>query len=348
MTDSPPQTVANLPASMQEHLRERGVASEAPIVSIKGGGNNQVFRLGGASQEFVLKRYFQHPTDSRDRFNSERAFYDLLWTSGLRQIPEPHLWDREHRLGLFSFINGRKIISEEITRESVDQAIRFIVQINSVRQAPTAKAIPTASEAAFSVKKQIDLISRRVTLAGQIEPILEVDAEALGFVRDSLTPAWQETAAAIVRRCESSPKLNAPLGPGHRCLSPSDFGFHNALVTDAGQFLFLDFEYAGWDDPAKLICDFFCQPQLPVKFDFWDDVANSIAAGVGGQESLPLRARLLLPAYQIKWCCIILNHFLKTGRARREFARGAEVEQAKAGQLAKAWRLLQNLRRLQD
>jgi hypothetical protein len=348
MTDSPPQTVADLPASMQAHLRDKGVALEAPIVSIKGGGNNQVFRLTGASQDFVLKRYFQHPTDSRDRFSTERAFYELLWTGGLRQIPEPHCWDGEHRLGLFSFVNGRKINSEEITRATVGQAIQFIIQINSFRRAAANKSIPAASEAAFSVKEQIELIARRVTLAGQIESMSEVDAQASAFVRDNLMPAWQETAAAIVRRCESRPKLNPPLEPAQRCLSPSDFGFHNALLTDEGQLLFLDFEYAGWDDPAKLMCDFFCQPQLPVNFDFWDDVVNTIAAGVGGQESIPLRARLLLPAYQIKWCCIILNHFLKIGRARREFARGAKVEQAKAGQLAKARRLLQNLRRLQD
>ena len=25
---------------------------------------------------------------------------------------------------------------------------------------------------------------------------------------------------------------------------------------------FIDFEYAGWDDPSKLICDFFCQPAV--------------------------------------------------------------------------------------
>ena len=38
----------------------------------------------------------------------------------------------------------------------------------------------------------------------------------------------------------------------------------NALLAASDKKLrFLDFEYAGWDDPAKLIGDFFCQPAIP-------------------------------------------------------------------------------------
>ena len=39
-------------------------------------------------------------------------------------------------------------------------------------------------------------------------------------------------------------------------ISPSDFGFHNALRTNTGP-VFFDFEFSGWDDPAKTIIDFF-------------------------------------------------------------------------------------------
>ena len=54
-----------------------------------------------------------------------------------------------------------------------------------------------------------------------------------------------------------------PLDQQDRCLSPSDFGFHNALAQ--GETVrFIDFEYAGWDDPAKTVCDFFHHPGVPV------------------------------------------------------------------------------------
>ena len=348
MLKSHPPAFGELPERMRSFLREKGVEAETPILPLKDGGNNQVYRLPGCGLDFVLKRYFQHPTDSRDRFNTERVFYDLLWSCGIRQIPEPLVWDEESHLGLFTFASGRKPKPEEISDELVGQALRFIIQINALKPRTAAQAISAASEAYFSVTEQVNCIARRVAVVQQIEPGSELDVQAAAFAHDELLPAWQETAADIARRCQSDTRLDQPLDLAQRCLSPSDFGFHNALLEETGKLRFLDFEYAGWDDPAKLICDFFCQPQVPVNFGFWEMFSNSFAAGLGGDTCLPLRAKMLLPAYQIKWCCIILNHFVTGGKARREFARGADAEEAKAGQLAKARRMLQNLHKLRD
>ena len=58
------------------------------------------------------------------------------------------------------------------------------------------------------------------------------------------------------------------LPKSERCLSPSDFGFHNAICDVNGVYHFVDFEYFGWDDPAKMICDFILHPgmDLPNKY----------------------------------------------------------------------------------
>jgi hypothetical protein len=119
-------------------------------------------------------------------------------------------------------------------------------------------------------------------------------------------------------------------------LSPSDFGFHNSLIDEAGRFTFIDFEYAGRDDPAKLICDFFCQPALPVPLIHYERFAGRIFDGLELSAPHPARCRSLLDAYRIKWVCIILNDFLPVGAARRAFAdAGARAERC-ASQLAKA------------
>jgi hypothetical protein len=348
MTVSPNPAFGELPDKLQSLLRERGVAADAPIIPLKDGGNNQVYRLPGGGRDYVLKRYFQHPSDARDRFNTERVFYEFLWSGGLRQIPEPCGWDEEHRLGVFAFVPGRKLNPGEVTGEAVEEALEFVNRINALREHPAARAVPAASEACFSVAEQVECIAKRVAAIQNIEPQSEMDIRAAAFARDELLPAWHGTADAISRRTHADRALNEPLGPAKRCLSPSDFGFHNALLAEGARLHFIDFEYAGWDDPAKLACDFFCQPQVPVGFEFWDLFLNSLAAGPGGGDTLPRRAKLLLPAYQIKWCCIILNHFVKAGRARREFARGAAPEEAKAVQLEKARRLLHDIHKLRD
>jgi hypothetical protein len=133
------------------------------------------------------------------------------------------------------------------------------------------------------------------------------------------------------------------LAPAQRCLSPSDFGFHNAILAPDDRLRFLDFEYAGWDDPAKLVCDFFCQPTLAVNRRHWDMFLSSLATWSGADPGLPGRARLLFPAYQIKWCCIMLNEFVRSEEARRQFAAGAELPiERKASQLANARQALAN------
>lgn len=344
MVNSPaPTSLKELPEQFQSFLRGRGLESATPVIALKDGGNNQVYRLPGPREDYVLKRYYQDPGDPRDRFKTERVFYELLWQGGVRVIPEPCAWDEPGRSGLFTFVPGRKLTSGEITQERVNQAAQFIISINALRGQAAAGSIAAASETGWSVAEQTGGIARRVQVLLQIAPESELDAKARAFARDELLPVWQAVEAGIAMQCGSNRQLDQRLDVSQRCLSPSDFGFHNALQVEGAGLHFIDFEYAGWDDPAKLVCDFFCQPQVPVGFEFWDFFAETVAAGLGDTSGLPGRAKMLLPAYQVKWCCIILNHFVKGGKARREFAHGSAQETAKAAQLEKARRLLKNI-----
>jgi hypothetical protein len=126
----------------------------------------------------------------------------------------------------------------------------------------------------------------------------------------------ERITTAYERERESASR---PLSPDERRLSPSDFGFHNALRTPDGRLRFIDLEYAGWDDPAKTVCDFFCQVQVPVPPKFAEPFMRAIDPDGDSQAAFHRRCVRLLPAYQMKWCCIALNVFLPTGSARRAF-----------------------------
>lgn len=124
-------------------------------------------------------------------------------------------------------------------------------------------------------------------------------------------------------------------------MSPSDFGFHNALWRTAEQVVFIDFEYAGWDDPAKMVCDFFCQPAVPVSLEYLDRVCEVVASEMPNPASFLQRVNLIMPVCRLKWCCILLNEFVPLGTWRRRFAAGGvDPEQRKAQQLHKASALL--------
>ena len=304
-----------------------GYGGEPAIVPLAVGGNNRVYRVSDGARSAVLKQYFQSAADMRDRFGAERAFYEFLWSRGVRRTPEPLGWDAEQRLGLFAFVDGHKLRPEEVDAGHVDQAIQFIVEVN--RDRANAESIPNASEACFSLAEHVAVIDKRLDRLRQIEAASEIDREAIVFARDALRPSWQRIRQTIL----ASPEAPSVL----RILSPSDFGFHNAILPADGRLRFFDFEYAGWDDPAKLICDFFYQPQVPAPLPLWDRVVSAWSDAFAGGQHLSARARLLLPAYQLKWVCIMLNEFLRHERDRRNFAKGAaSAEQRKVTQLANA------------
>ena len=167
-----------------------------------------------------------------------------------------------------------------------------------------------------------------------LAPIVEGGDAARSF-RNSLALAQQAERLGIDPRAE--------IGDHERCVSPSDFGFHNALI-DGGSIYFCDFEYAGWDDSAKLVCDFFCQVALPVPERFFDRFAEAAIHALKLAPSHRRRFDLLLPLYRIKWTSILLNEFTPEAAARRRFARDAiGMRDAEAEQLTKARAALERL-----
>ena len=154
-----------------------------------------------------------------------------------------------------------------------------------------------------------------------------------------MKPSRSESSRVEVAATGSGIPVDRPLEREAVIVSPSDFGFHNALA-DGRNLSFLDFEYAGRDDPAKLVCDFFCQPEVPVPQTYFSCAVERIVAGLGLPDPHRLRCAALLDLYRVKWTCIILNHFLPLGAARRSFADlGASAARC-AEQLAKAVAML--------
>jgi hypothetical protein len=306
-------------------LERAGIPGGFAIEPLSGGANNRVFQVSAGRRRWVLKQYFHPPDDPRDRFAAERDYYTCLWTAGVRRIPEPLAWDRDQNLGLFEFVDGRKLTAGEIDRTRVRAALEFLVETNLKADGSRLKP---ASEACFSLAEHYDAVDRRIARLAEV-----TDPSAREFIDSQLEPRWREIAS--LRPVAGGGR--AVLTASERCISPSDFGFHNALLLPDDGLKFFDFEYAGVDDPAKLVCDFFCQPRLPTALEHWDYFTGEFASRCGWDEAFAKRAQLLLPVYQIKWCCIMLNEFLRSDAERRAFAGGADaMEERRQRQLRQA------------
>jgi hypothetical protein len=169
-----------------------------------------------------------------------------------------------------------------------------------------------------------------------------INREVSRFVREDVQEVWRSLVEWVQRQAgQFHLPLEKEIPRSDWRLSPSDLGFHNGLLAVDGRVRFIDFEYAGWDDPDRLVCDFFCQPAVPVPFDYFDMFAQTVAAEMPESDARLKRMGLLFPVYQVKWCCILLNDFLPAGSKRRRFADGASAqEERQAEQLAKARKVL--------
>lgn len=320
------------PHGVRDLAAAAGLGRVNAVAPMAGGANNRVFRVETASGVVLLKAYFRHPEDPRDRLGTEFAFSRFAWDNGVRCIPRPIIADAGAGLGLFEYVSGRPLNPGGVTDLAVDQAIEFFRTLN--RAKAHAGLLPKASEACFSLNDHFATVTRRVERLRTIPVGNAIDLAAAAFVENDLLPAWDRVLATA---SDTALSLDKPLDAANRCVSPSDFGYHNAILADDGQLRFIDFEYAGWDDPSKLICDFFCQPARPAPASAFGRFAEAVAAEMPDPSLHVQRATLLLPVYRVKWVCIMLNEFQAVGGSRRAFSgTAAEQETRKANQLAKA------------
>ncbi len=309
------------------------------------GGNNRTYRLETVDGQFAIKKYFRGTADKRDRLASEFAFLDYAKQAASRFVPFAYAQDEENGIALYEFIEGQPLKAGEITADDLAQAVEFFCLLNNSKLKMLAQHLPLASEAGFSIQDHLDSVSARICeLQKAVSIESEINNDAARQLINSLSHCWKQVAeecqqAAAINRMDVTVKLNI----SERCISPSDFGFHNALKSN-NSIRFIDFEYAGWDDPARMVNDFFSQLAVPIPPNYYDWFVQEVMVPFPEANLLMLRARLLKSVYRIKWCCIALNIFIPMHLARRQFANpNLNVIDLRTAQLAKAEFLLKTL-----
>ncbi len=326
-------------------LAQLGWHGDFALHPLKKGANNRVYRVRWKNNDAFLKVYFRHLDDPRDRQGTEFAFSQYAWASGVRMVPRPLACDPRHQMNLFEYIHGKPLKAGHITRRDLTQFFSFFQALNKHQGSRLVRKLRPASEACFSLDEHLRCVDRRVQALQRISRSNGLRRAAASFVEKDLAPTWESVRVWVlseVKRYGLSSSLKLRLSD--RRLSPSDFGFHNALRTAGGRLRFYDFEYAGWDDPAKTACDFASQPRIhiPPVYAKWftDRVVSRLSDPHGFRE----RIRLLMPVYKIKWCCIMLNDFLPVGHKKRLFAgRTKKLQSRMRRQLTKARQALENL-----
>src|SRR5882672_8193220 len=251
---------------------------------------------------------------------------------GLRSVPRPLAADAARRAALYEYVDGRRTAEADMDAEHVLECAGLFAALNTPAARSAAGELPDASDACFSVVQHMRSVDRRLERLASISAGGAADREAAQLVA-LIAARWQGERAALLRAMP-----DAKYSIDERCVSPSDFGFHNALVRADGRLCFLDFEYAGWDDPAKMAGDFFWHAGMRPPRRHFEAFVQAAFAGLIDPQASATRTRMLFPVFRARWACIALNEFLPDAMRRRQFAGGAaeDLEARKRVQLQKA------------
>ncbi|MCF8196787.1 MAG: aminoglycoside phosphotransferase family protein [Polynucleobacter sp.] len=285
---------------------QNGIPKPFELSPIRAGRNSAVFKISSNGKEWILKHYFKHEGDKRNRLDTESKFLNFLNLVGCQAVAKLIAIDDRKQLALYSFIHGTK--PSIITDYHIDQATQFILLLHSFRDHPSSKTLKNAADACFDIEQHVKLVNARLEQFNRIEPDGEEFIVFFEWIKNVLHPTWLKICANVFAAHKSP--LNQEV-----TLSPSDFGFHNTLECH-GNLSFIDFEYAGWDSMAKLICDFICQPELPISSQQATQFLTKLARETNDL-GLMDQVNSLLPLHRVKWCCILLNVFCDLDRQRR-------------------------------
>ncbi len=306
------------------------------------GGNSRVFRVGCADgSEFAAKFYFRRADSGRSRLDAEFNALSFMWRHGIRCIPRPFAANSEFDFALYEFVAGRPIDSAYVAAADIDQLVEFAAALKNLNSLPASRALPAAADACLGIDEIFRQIETRLQRLDGQHGDAPADRALARFLADEFVPAFRRAG----QRMKSESGGNASgqvLAAADQTLSPSDFGFHNALRRDAGPITFLDFEYFGRDDPAKMIADFLLHPAQALNDGAKRHFVQRILQIFRDDRGLLARLEYLYPLVGMKWCMIMLNEFVPGELARREFAARAPIDAAekKSDQLAKARAML--------
>jgi thiamine kinase-like enzyme len=324
-----------------EMLHDRVVCEKI----IGGGRNSKVFKLTCRDGRiYAGKVYFRNSGDSRNRLETEFIGLTFLRRNGIKNIPLPVKLNSAMDCAVYEFIDGIKIPFDKIGKVEIDSAVGFLKKLKKISRIKESETIGDASEACFSIKDILGNLEFRLERLIGVPKISTINKELHNFLENFFMPSYREIIKWSLDFAKEK-RMGEPINRFSQTLSPSDFGFHNALLNHKDELIFLDFEYFGWDDPAKMISDFLLHPGMrlnnDIKHYFADKIFSCFSEGV---KLIRERTEAVYPLFGLKWCLILLNDFVKNDILRRNFAvKAYNLEEQQMIQLKKTKRMLKKV-----
>ena len=294
--------VSVIDSSVHEWARDL-LGPRVAVSSLSGGANNYLFRCLSPEGELVIKRYREQNFGAEvSRRQAEVAFLNHASQTAPEFVPRLLAAHESYEMIALSRVDGVTYpAGARAPNPDVEAAIRFYRQLNEDRERVGHYAI-AAREGYLSISEHLTHIEQR--LAALSADHVPADVRQAARTAIDIVKRRFDNAKEVSLRSITTSEVTDQLPAENTQLSPGDFGFHNALRRGHTP-IFIDFEYAGIDDPAKTVADFFLQPKIPVDPALFEQVASAMAISVPVR-ALKTRSRMLGQLLSVKWLAIVL------------------------------------------
>jgi len=271
------------------------------LVRMKGGMNNSVYRCGKEGKFWIIKAY---PSVGlrRDGMKAEVEFLRFASGRAPQYVPKLCRVDHQRRCLVLEYLSGDTPLENHIaSNEEVSAAVDFYKRLNCRKDNVGDSISMNAADGYRRITQHIENTKKRIK---SMDTSL-VSIRKRNLVRTILHKIYDELEKQAKRVSEqiNNGKLEDEINQELLRISPSDFGYHNAIKSKSS-IHFIDFEFAGWDDPAKTVIDFWIQPRAIV-----NSTKSPMLRALRKDERQVLSERIVLltPILYLKWVCIILG-----------------------------------------
>ena len=282
---------------------------------LSGGINNTVNLEYNETGFFVRKSFDKALPTSRNRFNAETSLLQLASVTCEDMVPQLLNIDHDNLVFDMEYIKPDNSFGGFGIIQDVTRAMDFWGHLNQNRGEAEARVKNLAVDSSPDIRSHLENVSQRIScfttdkvsdphLVSSAQMILHSINEKLEIMHQDINKSFKNQEHLYL--CPREQFL----------ISPGDFGFHNAIKS-RDRFKFIDFEFGGWDDPAKTFCDFYLQPDILI-----DPKCIVLPKIMARDSDFLKRISVMADIIYLKWLVIILGLLDTTRYVRLKNLRG--------------------------
>lgn len=297
-----------------EHFK----TSPKTITSLKRDGNNRIFKMATDNEEIILKSYLKINENERNRGQVEFHALQAMWKNKMTSIPVPLKSHEQYKFCFYQFISGKAL--QAPTESMMIFLGDFLGDLYKLGTENNLEQFSEGADSRKSLQDYLAMIDKRLKEIekGRTEPLM---APVFKLLDEEIYPLKEIVVGRFMKKINQLEiSLSTPLPKAEKTLSPSDYGLHNMLESGPDKWIIFDFEYFGWDDPCKMIADFYHHAGQNFSIEFKHIVKDRFLQHYPFPDQFNLRFSLVSELIGLEWILIILNIASPAVLERKKFA----------------------------